>query len=398
MTRTGIIQVPLFTAPYTLPASIDANAFRRYSWYPQMGGAFQYNAIPANIGLVNTLFMGVAGPANILSEITFGAGSGTIAAPVFLGQSLDGGNIALTTPNEQALYTIPMSPLNGNQNAFVTQAQFVNQPVFSAQGVGLAIAYDNGALQDATMPFFDPTQGPAGGPMAGIASVRVALGSAITAVYLQRPSLLQQSLDMFDPGISWNSWQNHVLYYQCPAQNGLIYGLWDTNNAQPPYTIPRQILAYRPQPFTGSPAAPLFNYTPVFDDPTLQNVWNGFENGYTLDIWKGGWIIKLGAAGTGPTGQQNEIAVTDPGMTTYNLLRFIPQDNGAQTQLNHATSFGWQVKIDPNGVLYFNSGNTADQTKILYSYSPVNFFYPQFVYKPGFISLPCYTPCDAVTI
>jgi len=139
------------------------------------------------------------------------------------------------------------------------------------------------------------------------------------------------------------------------------------------------------------------NYTPVFDDPVLQAAWTTAPS-YTLDIYKGGWIIKLGTAGAGPTGQPEEIALLDGGMTEYLLLRFQAQDNGAQTQLTRTSTFGWQVKVDPNGIAYFNSGAPGDSASVLYSYSPILFLYPQFVYKPGFISLPCYTPCDAVTV
>lgn len=396
-TRRGVINVPLFSTPYTLPVGITANAFRRYSYYPQCNGGNSINSIPQNVGIINTVQMAIPGPANVLATTQTGSSGGSGGGPIFLGQSLDGGGV-ISSPSENVFFSVRSTPLNGAQDAYISQSKFVQQPVLTAQGMGNIIAYDNQARVDGTIPFWDPTQGPAGGIMTGVVIVIVAFGSAITGQYLRHPDLTYQQQDMFDLGISWNSLAANVIYYQCPAKNGLVYGFFDTNNNQPPYTIPRQICAYRPAPFTGSPPPPLQNYTPAWDDASLQNVMNGHGSGYTLDIWPGGWIIKLGTGGLGPTGQPEEIAITDPGMTTYNLLRFVPQDNAAQVQFNHATTFGWQVKIDPNGVVYFNSGAPADANKVLYSYSPVRFLYPQFAYTPGFISLPCYTPCDAVTV
>lgn len=396
-TRTGIISVPLFSAPYTLPAGFNANGFRRYSWWPQVSGGFANNSIPQNIGIIAASNMAIPGPANVLATQTFGA-QGASGSPIFIGQSLDGLGV-ISSPSENIFYSDPFYVAGGlNQNGIINNSVFRQWPVLTSQGLGNIIAWDYSATESQAYPFWDPTQGPTGGPMIGTAIVITAFGSAITGQYLRRPDLTYQQLDMFDLGISWNSLAANVVYYQCPAQNGLIYGFFDTNNGKPPYAIPRQICAYRPAPFTGAPPFPIQNYTPVWDDPSLQNVMNGNLSGYTLDIWKGGWIIKLGTNGTGPTGQPEEIAVTDPGMTTYNLLRFIPQDPAAQIVFNHASTFGWQVKVDPNGIVYFNSGAPADQLKILYSYSPIGFVYPQFVYKPGFISLPCFTPCDAVTV
>lgn len=388
ISRLGIIEVPLYTAPYTVPAGITANAFRRYSFWPQLNGGFNINLIPQNIGLVSGSNISIPGPQNIQAYQQFGGGGNNF--PIFVGASLDGTGV-LSSPSENILFSVPLPNTNGLQNGLIPLAQFVQWPVLTSQGVGTYVAYDNEALANGLLPFWDPTQGPGGGPMVGVAIVIVAFGSAITAQYLRKPANTYAQLDMFDLGISWNSLAANVTYWQCPAQDGLIYGLFDTAAAAP--VIPRQVCAYRPANFTGSPPPPLENYSPVFDDPTLQALWKGAGANYRLDIWKGGWTIFLGSGGTGPTGQAEEIAIANPGLTTYNLLRFVPQDAGAQTMLRTATTFGWQVKIDPNGVLYFNSGAPAQSQQIAYSYSPTLFGAPQFSFTPAVYQLPCYTPC-----
>lgn len=390
MNRTAIVTVPLFTAPYSVPVGMSANGFRRYSLYPQLSAGVANNLNPSS-GFISQFWGAIPGPATAFPFANLGA-AGNAGGPIFFGTSMDG-FASVTSGN--ILYSFPFNPNGGNQNPETQQARLGSPNLnTSSQSVGTYIAYDTNAGIDHIMPFWG-LGGPANGQEIGIAYVIPNLGSPITGAVLNRASGLVSQIDMFDPGIIWNSWITAVTYMQCPAQNGLIYGFWDTANVAS--AIPRQILGYFPAPFTGTPPLPSPNYTPRFDDPVLQAAWTTAPS-YTLDIYKGGWIIKLGTAGAGPTAQPEEIAITDPGMTQYMLLRFAPQDNGAQLQMNHATTFGWQVKIDPNGVLYFNSGAPGDAASVLYSYSPIQFLYPQFAYKPGFITLPCYTPCDAVTV
>lgn len=291
--------------------------------------------------------------------------------------------------------SLPQSYANGNFNGLVNNAKSYDASAFvtTAQWIGPASPVWG-------MMFFDPAGAwVQNGPMFGVAHV-LSGASNVTGFIFNSATRLLVAQDMFSIGFAWATLIANVLYNQCPDfTTGTVFGLFDLNN-NAVGAVPRTMCQYRPQNFTGSPPPPLQTYTPNFDDAVLNDIWNGVSGiagaSYTLDIFKGGWIVKFVTKGHGPTGQAVEVALCDPSMATYYLLRFIAQDVGAFTQLGRANVFTWQAKPDPNGVLYFNSGNGPDSQQILYSYSPTLFGAPQFSYTPQRYSLPCYTVCSSL--
>jgi len=122
---------------------------------------------------------------------------------------------------------------------------------------------------------------------------------------------------------------------------------------------------------------------PVLDAP-FQNVGNPF-----IQTYRNGFIFPLATGGAGPTHQNHEIAVFNQDMTGYYLLDFAAMDAEADLQLNHGGGAP-QVKIDPDGVIWFNSGDPTQQNKVLFSFSS-GFNFP--VYYLGSlqpITLPCF--------
>lgn len=183
-------------------------------------------------------------------------------------------------------------------------------------------------------------------------------------------------------------------YQQVPDFNtGFVFGFVDGpgNGA-----VPKQVVGYKPSSKVSISPPPAFNYQPHFDDIIFDDLFY-YTSGpapYSVSAYKGGWIFVFNTAGSGPTGQLQEVVITDAGMTFYNLVRFVPQDVDAVAALQATfVDPNWQVKIGPDGVLYFSTGRSTEPNYLAYSYSPISFGYPQFIYTPGSFTLPCYTPC-----
>lgn len=149
-------------------------------------------------------------------------------------------------------------------------------------------------------------------------------------------------------------------------------------------------IAFSALPAGQAPAAVLDPIT-MPDFPAL----NPNNAGYYA--WHGGFILIIYTNFTGPTGQQFEIAVTDPACTQYTLVRFVPQDARSQTMLADTTNNpSWQVNIDKFGVLYLFPNNSAgaNLNSFFTSYLPMGFGLPTIQYvPPASVSLPCYQTC-----
>lgn len=153
--------------------------------------------------------------------------------------------------------------------------------------------------------------------------------------------------------------------------------------------------------FTGNPVdVSAVMIEPVFESAGLPSSFLALQTAFSADAtynvfpYFNGWIIVLQTNGGGPTGQQNEVAICDFGMTVFNLLNFNPQDGTGQVALARTGGL-WTPWIDTNGIVYWNSSNPADVLALWYSYSPIPWAYPQLTYQPPPpIVLPCYTPCN----
>lgn len=115
------------------------------------------------------------------------------------------------------------------------------------------------------------------------------------------------------------------------------------------------------------------------DTITLDNA--GLETAFStqgggLTPWFNGWNISLQTDGAGPTGNKYEHVVFTPDMTQYWCLKFIPEDAVAGVQLSRTSNIP-NVKIDSEGIIWFNSGNPTDVRSLIYSYS-TGFQFPSF--------------------
>lgn len=186
-------------------------------------------------------------------------------------------------------------------------------------------------------------------------------------------------------------WSGTTYYVQNPAADGWIYTFMSKNASHPNLGF-----RWTPTPFTpaaGGPDVLPSAVIPSFSDNVGLDTLFQDPTKYSILRWRGGFIVILQTNGAGPTGQTCEVAVCDNNFQTYNLLKFVPQEATGQVALNRPAT-RWTVKIDTDGILYFNSGSASDLTSIWYSYSPIPWAYPQLIYTPPPpLSLPCYTPC-----
>jgi hypothetical protein len=338
----------------------------------------------------------VAGPANFLSTVNR-SGSGGQVFPIYY----PGYFWAYTGIHPSPGYwVIPQPNISGDWTGGLSATAFTPDP-FGNPGS----QFMGPNAPSFGMPFFDVTKGAGGGWMPGISTllgVNSPLGplNACGRYYDHDANAFkQQNMFQWPPSLSYPNISGNGNYLQCPDfQSGLVVGLYDTAGT----FIPRQTLVYQPQTFTGVCQPPLQNNLVVFDNALFQAIWTGVGPGgsqYGISPFKGGWVIIFYTNGAGPTGQLWEIVLADAFLTTYNLIQLIPQEAHGSAALTRSglPGLGWQVTVDQNGVLYFNSGSGTDSQNLWYSYSPIPWPYPQFTYKPGTFSLPCYTPCYPLT-
>jgi len=223
-----------------------------------------------------------------------------------------------------------------------------------------------------------------------ICSSAIATPWDVTGVHFDPSTAIWSRSDMFSlPYVGSYVVGAGAQLYVCPFQ-GVNWTILDTTQDGSTH-INRVCFSFVEAVFSGSPATPqLFN--PQFDNAAFQTLWTGGGPYVFQGQFQGGFVVTLPTNGSGPTGQRNEIAVIDPSFQKYWLLRFIPQSASGVTALARATG-AWPIKISPDGILYFNSGNGADAGSLWYTYSPIPWGFPQFSYTPGTYKLPCYTTC-----
>lgn len=387
--------MPLFAVPYVIPASLNANTFQKGSFYPQINGYTFSNNTSFNVDSYN---VGIPGPANVLSQSGLTGIGGVGYDPVFDGTETvaygafnDGPNP--TFPNAFAITGQPIN--NGNWSSLIPQTRMMPDPLFTFnQPTGPSAGLLPFHQLNTGVGVFDP-------PCYGIMILTPELGPPLNwqGRYWNPLSNAVEEQTAFQLDYPFTVYADNTTgYYQLPDFNtGLTVGLVDSMGL----TVPRQVCVFQGQGFNAVAPPPIQNFMPIWDLQVFQDIWTdtGPNAGqYSIDVFKGGWLVTFFTNGSGPTKQPFEIAVIDPFWETYNLCRFMPQDNASGAQLTRTGHIDWQVKIDPNGVLYFNSGNASDAQHLAYSYSPVEFLYPDFVYTPGFITLPCYTPCDPIVM
>ena len=103
------------------------------------------------------------------------------------------------------------------------------------------------------------------------------------------------------------------------------------------------------------------------DNPTLDAVFQniGIPN---CKAYYNGFIFPLVVNGAGITKQYCEVCVFTYDMTGYYILALEAMDTISGVQLSRGTSIP-QVKIDTDGIIWFNSGNALDIQHVLYSFS-----------------------------
>jgi hypothetical protein len=137
--------------------------------------------------------------------------------------------------------------------------------------------------------------------------------------------------------------------------------------------------------FAMGPYGVSFTSHPAFD--TFINTSGG---DYVVNFATNGFVFTFRTNGAGPTGQHQEVVVTNIDMTQYGIVRWHPQDATAKAQMSRGP---WSAMSDLNGVVWFNSGNSADAAYPLASITQLPWTLPsQFI--P--FSLPCEQPCPAI--
>lgn len=392
LTRRGIINVPLFKPAFT-PVSSDfsTNIFRANVLYPQIsGGYFLHGLFAGGLG-ITTWRMGIPKIAGLsVVDANPGGGGGQIQAVYNVSPS--GG------------YGLGILVFDGSTNGWVYNPQ-PNNPgtwgINNFSGNADTTFSGNPGIGPGSpsygMPFWDNF---GNGPYMGYMTDNTPFGAAQLTAHLADPAFPGgKQINCMTLPYLFTGGLSTINYQQVPDPGvNIVWGLLDAPAGGP---IPRQVAAYQPQAFGGIPNGPIINNTVRFDDSVLQSVWDNTlvgNSGYRNDVFKGGWIIILGTNNAGPTGQTYEVAVCSPDLTQYNLINFVAQDPAAVPALHRTgPGFGWQVKIDPDGILWFNSGNGADNGLLWFSYSPPLWPFPQFTFTPGAFRLPCYTTCYPVS-
>jgi len=156
-----------------------------------------------------------------------------------------------------------------------------------------------------------------------------------------------------------------------------------------------KITYFTPTRFTMSQDNQIVN----IDDVGLDAIWQASSYGTVAVYYKGFIITVPTPGGSGPSNQNNEYLVTDPEMTQYYLLKFLPQDEYSSQVL--ATNAVWNVNIDVNGIIWLapNSFASGQQGKVLFSYSRSGFSVPT-INNPQFppFVLPCWNNCQPSVI
>ena len=138
-----------------------------------------------------------------------------------------------------------------------------------------------------------------------------------------------------------------------------------------------------------------FNMQEVTMDSMVLNPVFQILNNSEIKGYGKGFIAPLVVNGAGVTRQYCEVCVFLPDMSGYYILALEPMDAGAAAQLGRNSGIP-QVKIDSDGIIWFNSGNIVDLHKILYSFSS-GFNFPVYYFgnlQP--ITLPCFVDSMAL--
>jgi len=385
--RQSIVDVPLFTAPYTVPSNISTQFWSQGSPYPFLTGNLDAE-ISSGVFNILTSELAIPGLGDAISETQLiGSGGSGLGATYVDGFVIGYGAVNPALPFSSGWFSTPMPTNGGNWDAQVSATEMIPDPfggftqatgaeflqIFEGSGqtngVGQFVISPNLAAGLFTARFLDPGAGnlPTEVPAFTLGYGFVDFADTTSGVFNIPPVTDQIGAG---PGA------------------GDSFCLIDSQQPNTGSNIPRQICRWT-QDGAGILVA---NYHPVFDDPVLEACWTGASL-YSIQIFAGGFLVMLNAGGLGPTKQPYELAVVSKDMTTYNLMNLVPQDPTAQDQiLEGATGTGWNVRIDPNGVVYFNNGDPTKRS-ILYSYSPIGFGYPQFQADFKSFNLPCYTPC-----
>jgi hypothetical protein len=138
--------------------------------------------------------------------------------------------------------------------------------------------------------------------------------------------------------------------------------------------------------FQQGPYGVSFTSHPAFD--TFINTAGG---DYVVNLAVNGFIFTFRTNGTGPTGQRQEVVITNMDMTQYTIVRWHPQDATAKAQMSRGA---WSAMSDLNGVVWFNSGAPGDVAFPLASIAMQPQILPLGSVNP--IALPCFEPCPSI--
>lgn len=153
--------------------------------------------------------------------------------------------------------------------------------------------------------------------------------------------------------------------------------------------FPNSILSYNSRDISTLNIQPI-----MMDNPTLDAIFQGMS-APQAKAYNNGFTFPLVTHGTGPTRQFCEFCVFSKDFTQYYILQLIPMDAEASSQLL-ANSSGPQLKIDTDGVIWYNTGDGINQAKVLSSFSS-GYNFPVYYFgnlQP--ITLPCFVDSMAL--
>lgn len=126
----------------------------------------------------------------------------------------------------------------------------------------------------------------------------------------------------------------------------------------------------------------------AMDNAALNAVFQ-VANSVNSSAFYNGFIFPLVVNGAGVTGQYCEVCVFTPDMSGYYILQLTPQDAVAAQQLSR-TSGVPSVKMDSQGIFWFNSGHALDHNAALFSFSSGYQFPVYYFGNLNPITLPCF--------
>lgn len=379
----GMLNIPLFVAPYSLPGGI-------LGMYPGGGTSQVYSVQSYNV-CQNTRFSNQGGGRASLWS------GGQIC---YDGQSYSGnifGNINLS-PNilgvaqQESFSSFGDYAYTATQDSgtFVWYRFDIRKPAsLSFVPAPLVIQRGGGSNTIIQSPPFKTRDG----------RIMAAYVSGLNSYVLSMSLSIGGAIDfwgLFDVSIGQTGYQQRTkLYMTMPSLtvNGEGNSVIAFGNGTQPY-----VWFYNPKVITAGPPYGGTEFQVALADTAMNAAFVGAVFSKTVN--NRGFICVMRLNGAGPTGRSHEIIYVKSDMSGYYGINLVGQTTQAQTAIN-AIGDNASVKIDNNGVVWYSpgSGTNADRLAVYYSFA-LNWQFAPYTINSNLtpLDLPCYNPCDEFII